>query len=92
MFSAGGLGLGWFTPATVPQAHAQCPPDCGGGSNGGSYGPDASQFQPPQMPSQMPDYQGGINQPRRHLNSRRRIRRSSPISSRNSPTLNASTT
>ncbi|MGC7259876.1 hypothetical protein RA983_19435, partial [Mycobacteroides abscessus subsp. abscessus] len=34
MFSAGGLGLGWFTPATVPQAHAQCPPDCGGGSNG----------------------------------------------------------
>ncbi|MDM2047341.1 hypothetical protein QRK82_02465 [Mycobacteroides abscessus] len=63
MFSAGGLGLGWFTQATVPQAHAQCPPDCGGGSNGGSYGPDASQFQPPQMPSQMPDYQGGINQP-----------------------------
>lgn len=64
MFSAGGLGLGWFTPATVPQAHAQCPPDCGGGSNGsGSYGPDASQFQPPQMPNQMPDYQGGINQP-----------------------------
>ncbi|MBN7409913.1 GH-E family nuclease [Mycobacteroides abscessus subsp. abscessus] len=64
MFSAGGLGLGWFTPATVPQAHAQCPPDCGGGSNGsGSYGPDASQFQPPQMPGQMPDYQGGINQP-----------------------------
>ncbi len=60
MFSASGLGLGWFTPATVPQAHAQCPPDCGGGSNGsGSYGPDASQFQPPQMPSQMPDYQGG---------------------------------
>ncbi|CPZ19860.1 Hypothetical protein ERS075646_03626 [Mycobacteroides abscessus] len=184
MFSAGGLGLGWFTPATVPQAHAQCPPDCGGGSNGGSYGPDASQFQPPQMPSQMPDYQGGINQPpldqnngvsiyntqapsvsnngvqgssgqqgpqqgwdqpahgtqipdyqnatpytqgpgrpnpdfnpgsqggqanpgsdagsqggrrirvcsSRHLNSRRRIRRSSPISSRNSPTPNASTT
>lgn len=64
MFSASGLGLGWFTPATVPQAHAQCPPDCGGGSNGSnSYGPDASQFQPPQMPNQMPDYQGGINQP-----------------------------
>lgn len=59
MFSASGLGLGWFTPATVPQAHAQCPPDCGGGSNSGSYGPDASQFQPPQMPNQMPDYQGG---------------------------------
>ncbi|CPS73848.1 MULTISPECIES: putative toxin [Mycobacteroides] len=69
MFSAGGLGLGWFTPATVPQAHAQCPPDCGGGSNGGSYGPDASQFQPPQMPSQMPDYQGGINQPALDQNS-----------------------
>ncbi|TDZ42356.1 YIP1 family protein [Mycobacteroides franklinii] len=60
MFSASGLGLGWFTPATVPQAHAQCPPDCGGGSNGSnSYGPNASQFQPPQMPNQMPDYQGG---------------------------------
>ncbi|CPW70019.1 GH-E family nuclease [Mycobacteroides abscessus] len=69
MFSAGGLGLGWFTPATVPQAHAQCPPDCGGGSNGGSYGPDASQFQPPQMPNQMPDYQGGINQPPMDQNS-----------------------
>ncbi|SHP21301.1 GH-E family nuclease [Mycobacteroides abscessus] len=69
MFSAGGLGLGWFTPATVPQAHAQCPPDCGGGSNGGSYGPDASQFQPPQMPGQMPDYQGGINQPPMDQNS-----------------------
>ncbi|CPV06627.1 Hypothetical protein ERS075562_04853 [Mycobacteroides abscessus] len=69
MFSAGGLGLGWFTPATVPQAHAQCPPDCGGGSNGGSYGPDASQFQPPQMPNQMPDYQGGINQPPLDQNS-----------------------
>ncbi|SKV52938.1 Uncharacterised protein [Mycobacteroides abscessus subsp. massiliense] len=63
MFSAGGLGLGWFTPATVPQAHAQCPPDCGGGSNGSnSYGPDASQFQPPQMQSQLPDYQSGGNQ------------------------------
>ncbi|MDM2418062.1 hypothetical protein PP568_25760, partial [Mycobacteroides abscessus] len=51
-------------------AHAQCPPDCGGGSNGsGSYGPDASQFQPPQMPGQMPDYQGGINQPALDQNS-----------------------
>lgn len=58
MFSAGGLGLGWFTPATVPQAHAACPPDCGGSPGGGSYGPDALQFQPPQMPNQMPDYQG----------------------------------
>ncbi len=70
MFSASGLGLGWFTPATVPQAHAQCPPDCGGGSNGSnSYGPDASQFQPPQMPNQMPDYQSGINQPPMDQNS-----------------------
>ncbi|OHU31229.1 hypothetical protein BKG76_06040 [Mycobacteroides franklinii] len=58
MFSAGGLGLGWFTPATVPQAHAACPPDCGGSPGDGAYGPDASQFQPPQMPNQMPDYQG----------------------------------
>ena len=58
MFSAGGLGLGWFTPASVPQAHAACPPDCGGSPGDGSYGPDASQFQPPQMPNQMPDYQG----------------------------------
>lgn len=58
MFSAGALGLGWFTPATVPQAHAACPPDCGGNTGDGSYGPDASQFQPPQMPNQMPDYQG----------------------------------
>lgn len=59
MFSAGGLGLGWFTPATVPQAHAACPPDCGG-SPGGNDGPPGGgqMFQPPQMPNQMPDYQG----------------------------------
>ncbi|RIR61656.1 hypothetical protein D2E68_27915, partial [Mycobacteroides abscessus] len=31
--------------------------------------PDASQFQPPQMPGQMPDYQGGINQPPLDQNS-----------------------
>ncbi|MUM17974.1 hypothetical protein FZI91_17825 [Mycobacterium sp. CBMA271] len=64
MFSAGGLGLGWFTPATVPQAHAACPPDCGG--PGGSDGPPGGGqiFQPPsQGGQQMPDYQGGINQP-----------------------------
>ncbi len=64
MFSAGGLGLGWFTPATVPQAHAACPPDCGG--PGGSDGPPGGgqMFQPPsQGGPQMPDYQGGINQP-----------------------------
>ncbi|MEU9805980.1 DUF4185 domain-containing protein [Mycobacterium sp. NPDC050853] len=59
MFSAGGLGLGWFTPATVPQAHAACPPDCGG--PGGSDGPPGGgqMFQPPsQGGPQMPDYQG----------------------------------
>ncbi len=64
MFSAGGLGLGWFTPATVPVARAACPPDCGG--PGGSDGPPGGGqiFQPPsQGGPQMPDYQGGINQP-----------------------------
>ncbi|MBF9520762.1 hypothetical protein BKG83_10605 [Mycobacteroides chelonae] len=64
MFSASGLGLGWFTPDTVPQAHAACPPDCGG--PGGSDGPPGGGqiFQPPsQGGQQMPDYQGGINQP-----------------------------
>lgn len=64
MFSASGLGLGWFTPATVPQARAACPPDCGG--PGGSDGPPGGgqMFQPPsQGGPQMPDYQGGINQP-----------------------------
>lgn len=69
-FSAGGLGLGWFTPATVPQAHAACPPDCGG--PGGSDGPPGGgqMFQPPsQGGPQMPDYQGGINQPPMDQNS-----------------------
>ncbi len=64
MFSASGLGLGWFTPATVPAARAACPPDCGG--PGGSDGPPGGgqMFQPPsQGGPQMPDYQGGINQP-----------------------------
>ncbi|MBA0045353.1 DNA/RNA non-specific endonuclease [Mycobacteroides sp. LB1] len=64
MFSASGLGLGWFTPATVPQAHAACPPDCGG--PGGNDGPPGGgqMFQPPsQGGQQMPDYQGGMNQP-----------------------------
>ncbi|WP_237164662.1 hypothetical protein [Mycobacteroides salmoniphilum] len=64
MFSAGGLGLGWFTPATVPLARAACPPDCGG--PGGSDGPPGGgqMFQPPsQGGPQMPDYQGGVNQP-----------------------------
>ncbi|SID17498.1 Predicted chitinase [Mycobacteroides abscessus subsp. abscessus] len=60
MFSAGGLGLGWFTPATVPQAHAACPPDCGGG--GGLDGPPGGgqMFQPPsQGGQQLPDYNSG---------------------------------
>ncbi|WP_394330607.1 lysozyme family protein [Mycobacteroides abscessus] len=60
MFSAGGLGLGWFTPATVPQAHAACPPDCGGG--GGLDGPPGGgqMFQPPsQGGQQLPDYSSG---------------------------------
>ncbi|ORB58215.1 YIP1 family protein [Mycobacteroides saopaulense] len=70
MFSASGLGLGWFTPATVPQARAACPPDCGG--PGGSDGPPGGgqMFQPPsQGGPQMPDYQGGINQPPMDQNS-----------------------
>lgn len=70
MFSASGLGLGWFTPATVPQARAACPPDCGG--PGGSDGPPGGgqMFQPPsQGGPQMPDYQGGINQPPLDQNS-----------------------
>ncbi|WP_412458571.1 colicin D domain-containing protein [Mycobacteroides chelonae] len=70
LFSASGLGLGWFTPATVPQAHAACPPDCGG--PGGSDGPPGGgqMFQPPsQGGPQMPDYQGGINQPPMDQNS-----------------------
>lgn len=60
MFSAGGLGLGWFTPATVPLAHAACPPDCGGG--GGLDGPPGGgqMFQPPsQGGQQLPDYSSG---------------------------------
>lgn len=70
MFSASGLGLGWFTPATVPEARAACPPDCGG--PGGSDGPPGGgqMFQPPsQGGPQMPDYQGGINQPPLDQNS-----------------------
>ncbi|WP_237082732.1 glycoside hydrolase family 19 protein [Mycobacteroides abscessus] len=59
MFSAGGLGLGWFTPATVPQAHAACPPDCGGGGLDGPPG-GGQMFQPPsQGGQQLPDYNSG---------------------------------
>ncbi|RIS83882.1 YIP1 family protein [Mycobacteroides abscessus] len=63
-FSAGGLGLGWFTTDSVPLARAACPPDCGG-PGGDSYGPPGGgqMFQPPsQGGPQMPDYQGGFNQ------------------------------
>ncbi len=64
MFSASGLGLGWFTPATVPQAHAACPPDCGGPGGGDGPPGGGQMFQPPsQGGPQMPDYQGGVNQP-----------------------------
>lgn len=64
MFSASGLGLGWFTPATVPQARAACPPDCGGPGGGDGPPGGGQMFQPPsQGGPQMPDYQGGVNQP-----------------------------
>ncbi|NMK89186.1 hypothetical protein HHM18_02860, partial [Staphylococcus capitis] len=42
------------------------------GPTGGGMGPggmNGSQFQPPQMPSSMPDYQGGNNQPPLDQNS-----------------------
>ncbi|MDB2192938.1 hypothetical protein PM086_24415, partial [Mycobacteroides abscessus subsp. abscessus] len=74
-FSATAFGLATFSsylPQTAAVASADpCGPDgCGGGGNGqGSYGPDTGNFQPPQMPNQMPDYQGGINQPPLDQNS-----------------------
>jgi len=73
-FSAMGFGLAtpadYTGPGAAPRALADCPPDCGGGSNGSnSYGPNASQFQPPQMPAQQPDYQSGLNQPPLDQNS-----------------------
>ncbi|WP_016888329.1 hypothetical protein [Mycobacteroides abscessus] len=74
-FSATAFGLATFAsylPATTTVASADpCGPDgCGGGGNGqGSYGPDTGNFQPPQMPAQQPDYQGGINQPPLDQNS-----------------------
>ncbi|TDZ42798.1 hypothetical protein [Mycobacteroides franklinii] len=68
MFSATAFGmatLASYLPATANVASADpCGDRCGGGGNGqGSYGPDAGNFRPPQVPGQMPDYQGGINQP-----------------------------
>ncbi|MGH3952770.1 MAG: phage holin family protein [Mycobacterium sp.] len=67
MFSATAFGLATFSsylPQSAVVASADpCGPDgCGGGGNSGPQ--DGGQmFQPPQMPNQMPDYQGGINQP-----------------------------
>lgn len=68
MFSATAFGMATlspYLPATANVASADpCGDRCGGGGNGqGSYGPNTGNFQPPQMPGQMPDYQGGINQP-----------------------------
>ncbi|MGH3953055.1 MAG: hypothetical protein ACRDTI_03280, partial [Mycobacterium sp.] len=39
------------------------------GGPGGDGGMNGSQFQPPGLPPQMPDYQGGINQPPLDQNS-----------------------
>lgn len=65
-FSATAFGLAvpdsYIGPGAMPRARADCPPDCGG-SNGGSnsFGPNGSQFQPPQMPDPPGQYQGGAN-------------------------------
>lgn len=67
MFSATAFGLATlssYLPQSAVVASADpCGPDgCGGGGNSGPQ--DGGQmFQPPQVPNQMPDYQGGINQP-----------------------------
>ncbi|MGC7268496.1 hypothetical protein RA996_22220, partial [Mycobacteroides abscessus subsp. abscessus] len=73
-FSATAFGMATFAsylPQTAAVATADpCGDRCGGGGNGqGSYGPDTGNFQPPQMPGQQPDYQGGINQPPLDQNS-----------------------
>ncbi|AGM27384.1 hypothetical protein MABM_26160 [Mycobacteroides abscessus] len=59
-------GSGFSTVATVA-ADPTGPPGPTGGMDGG--GMNGSQFQPPQMPSSMPDYQGGNNQPPLDQNS-----------------------
>lgn len=56
---------GFSTIATI-KADPTGPTGGPGGSNGGMNG---SQFQPPSMPSSMPDYQGGNNQPPMDQNS-----------------------
>ncbi|SKG13992.1 Uncharacterised protein [Mycobacteroides abscessus subsp. bolletii] len=52
-------GSGFSTVATV----AADPTGPTGGPGGGPGGMNGSQFQPPGLPPQQPDYQGGINQP-----------------------------
>lgn len=51
-------GSGFSAVATVAAEPTGPPGPTGGMTDGGG-----SQFQPPQMPSSMPDYQGGNNQP-----------------------------
>ncbi|KPG26214.1 hypothetical protein [Mycobacteroides immunogenum] len=81
-FSAMGFGLAspadYTGPGAAPLARAACPPDCGGG--GGLDGPPGggSQFRPPDMPAQQPDYQGGINQAPLNQNSGISIYNESP--------------
>lgn len=82
-FSATAFGMATFAsylPQTAAVASADpCGDRCGGGGNGqGSYGPDTGNFQPPQMPGQQPDYQGGINQPPLDQNSGISIYNESP--------------
>lgn len=64
-FSATAFGLAvpdsYSGPGAMPRARADCPPDCGGSGGSGSFGPDPSQFQPPQMPNPPSQYQGGAN-------------------------------
>ncbi|GLE55925.1 hypothetical protein NJBCHELONAE_12330 [Mycobacteroides chelonae] len=82
-FSAMGFGLAspadYTGPGAAPHARAACPPDCGGG--GGLDGPPGggSQFRPPDMPAQQPDYQGGINQAPLNQNSGISIYNENPV-------------
>ncbi|SKS41745.1 Uncharacterised protein [Mycobacteroides abscessus subsp. bolletii] len=57
-------GSGFSAVATVAAEPTGPPGPTGGMTDGGG-----SQFQPPQMPSSMPDYQGGNNQPPLDQNS-----------------------
>lgn len=57
-------GSGFSAVATVAADPTGPPGPTGGMTDGGG-----SQFQPPQMPSSMPDYQGGNNQPPMDQNS-----------------------